>query len=113
MPATEQTWRDSKLLHLVFGLSSLAMLIATIWMLAADHRREWKTYQQTFQGVETWTARARLSEQESAQYLKELGEAEAELKAAQSEVPKGTLVDAFNQAVRDQAAEEGETARPS
>ena len=39
MPATEQTWRVSKLMHLIFGISALAMLITTIWMLAADHRR--------------------------------------------------------------------------
>ena len=26
MPATEQTWRDSKLMHLIFGISALAML---------------------------------------------------------------------------------------
>ena len=49
MPATEQTWRNSKLLHVVFGISGLAMLITTIWMLAADHRREWKDYQRKFQ----------------------------------------------------------------
>ena len=26
MPANEQTWRDSKLLHVVFGISSIVML---------------------------------------------------------------------------------------
>ena len=49
MPATEQTWRDSKLMHVVFGISALAMLVTTVWMLAADHRREWKDYQRKFQ----------------------------------------------------------------
>ena len=59
MPATEQTWRDSKLLHVIFGISSLAMLMATIWMLADDHNREWKQYQREFREVETWTAQSR------------------------------------------------------
>ena len=45
MPATEQTWRDQKLLHLLFGITSLALLIATVWMFAKDHAREWKGYQ--------------------------------------------------------------------
>ena len=59
MPATEQTWRESKLLHLVFGLSALGMLVATVWMLAADHRREWKDYRQKFEGIEAWTTASR------------------------------------------------------
>lgn len=45
MPANEQTWRDTKLLHKIFGVTSALMLIATIWMFAADHNREWKPIQ--------------------------------------------------------------------
>ena len=39
MPASEKTWRDQKTLHIVFGCTSLLMLIATVWMFAADHSR--------------------------------------------------------------------------
>ena len=42
MPATEQIWRSPKRMHLVFAISSVAMLVTTVWMLAADHHREWK-----------------------------------------------------------------------
>ncbi|MEZ6112841.1 MAG: hypothetical protein R3C99_17795 [Pirellulaceae bacterium] len=52
MPATEQTWRDGKLLHKVFGVTSLLLLIATIWMFAKDHDREWKQYQDTARKVD-------------------------------------------------------------
>ncbi|MCA9206176.1 MAG: hypothetical protein KDA59_24155, partial [Planctomycetales bacterium] len=52
MPATEQTWRDGKLLHKVFGATSLLLLIATIWMFAKDHDREWKQYQDTARKVD-------------------------------------------------------------
>ncbi len=110
MPATEQTWRDSKLLHLVFGLTGLAMLVCTIWMLAADHRREWKTYQSTFQGIEAWTAQSRISQQESAQYEQDVADAHAALDKAVQEVPAGTLVDRFNTRVRQQAEELSEKA---
>ena len=53
MPATEQTWRNQRLLHALFALSSLAMLGVTLWMFAADHDREWKGYQRTFRQAET------------------------------------------------------------
>jgi len=105
MPATEQTWRDSKLLHLVFGISSLLMLVCTIWMLAADHRREWKTYQRKFQGIETWTAQARIGQQQSAEYEQKLRAAEEALNKARRQVPPGELVDQFNQQVRSHAEE--------
>ena len=65
MPATEQTWRNSKLLHLVFGITSLAMLVTTLWMLAADHLREWKDVQRKFRDIETWTLQSRLDEQKT------------------------------------------------
>ena len=63
MPATEQTWRDTKRMHVIFGICSLAMLVTTVWMLAADHRRELKDYQRKFQHVESWTTQARISQQ--------------------------------------------------
>jgi cytochrome c2 len=100
MPATEQTWRDSKLLHLIFGITALLMLIGTIWMLAADHRREWKVYQGKFQNIEAWSAQARLSQQENQQYEKEVADAHAALAKAQQEVPPATLVNQFNDLVR-------------
>ncbi|MBI3838495.1 MAG: c-type cytochrome [Planctomycetia bacterium] len=99
MPATEQTWRDSKLMHLIFGISSLAMLATTIWMLAADHRREWKDYQRKFRQVETWTAQARISQQESDQYHKELNQAEDALAKARLAVPDAELLKQFEQEI--------------
>lgn len=47
MPATEQTWRNQKLLHRVFGAVALVLLCATMWMFYSDHNREWKPYQDT------------------------------------------------------------------
>ena len=109
MPATEQTWRDSKLLHLVFGITSLAMLVCTIWMLAADHQREWKVYRRKFRDIEAWSAQSRVSQQESAQYYEDLRKAREELLAAQQTVPKGTLIDKFNAVARAHAEEQGES----
>src|ERR1041385_5437251 len=103
MPATEQTWRDSKLMHLVFGISSLAMLATTIWMLAADHRREWKDYQRKFQQVEVWTTQARISQQESDAFHRELAAFKEELDAARNEVPDQQAINEFKGAVEQDA----------
>ncbi len=52
MPATEETYRRQTTLHLVFAISSIAMLLSTVWMVLADHIRPWKEVQREFQQVE-------------------------------------------------------------
>ena len=68
MPATEQTWRDLKILHVVFALTAIALLVATVAMLAADHDRPWKQYARGFRDLETWSAAARIEQQDLAGY---------------------------------------------
>ena len=58
MPATEQTWRNQKVMHIIFGGSALVMLIATLWMLAKDHNREWKEWQLANRQKEAWMTQA-------------------------------------------------------
>jgi len=66
MPLAEKTFYNLKRLHVVFAVASLAMLATTLWMLAADHWREWKGYQRTFRNrVEPWTTEAALGQAES------------------------------------------------
>jgi cbb3-type cytochrome oxidase cytochrome c subunit len=52
MPASEETYRPQPSLHLIFAGSSIAMLLATVWMVMADHLRPWKQVQREFQTVE-------------------------------------------------------------
>src|SRR5579863_3078113 len=87
MPANEQTWRDQKFLHVVFGLTSIIMLLSTIWMMAKDHNREWKVYQRQFRNVEAYAAGGRLNEQESADYYARERELKHKVEVAQSEIP--------------------------
>lgn len=57
MPSPDETFYNLKRLHLVFAVSSLALLAVTLWTLAADHWREWKVYQQTYRDqIEPWLA---------------------------------------------------------
>jgi hypothetical protein len=86
MPATEQTWRDLKILHVVFGVSAIALLVATVAMLVVDHNRPWKKYQREFRELETWSAAARIADEESRSYVetsKELEEALATARQAE------------------------------
>ncbi len=81
MPATEQTWRNLKLLHVVFAVAAVLLLVSTVMMLAADHNRPWKQYARGFRDLETWSAAARVAEQESKAYA-EQGEQLGETLAA-------------------------------
>ena len=51
MPATEEYARSLPGLHRVFAASSVALLLATVWMMAADHDDEWRVYQKRFQSL--------------------------------------------------------------
>lgn len=62
MPATEETYRSQPTLHVVFAVSSIAMLLSIVWMIAADHFRPWKQYQREFHRIED--AKLKASEDE-------------------------------------------------
>ena len=79
MPATEQTWHDQKLLHVVFGFSAIVMLLSTVWMFAADHDREWKGYQRKFRNAEQQLTQWRIDDQQSGAQLAETQGIEASL----------------------------------
>jgi len=75
MPSPNDTFYNLKRLHLVFALSSLALLAVTVWMVAADHGREWKVYQRTFRDqVEPWTTQAAIRQQQSEEPASGRGE---------------------------------------
>ena len=53
MAATDQTYRNIKTVHVVFGVSCLLLLLSTIWMFFQDFDREFKPVQKKFRDVET------------------------------------------------------------
>lgn len=95
MPATEQTWYNSKVMHVVFGASSLALLGATVWMLADDHGRSWKQYQRKAAVVEAAYTQYQIDDQLTADYLQQEQALEAAVEEAQGVVPESADVDAF------------------
>ena len=95
MPATEQTWRSLKLLHVVFAVSAVVLLVATVMMLAADHNRPWKKYQREFRDLETWSAAARVDEQASQAHQEQARELEDSLAATRRADLEPALVESF------------------
>src|SRR5262245_54695465 len=53
MAATDQPYRNQYTLDVVFGVSSVLMLLSLVWMFVQDFNREFKTEQRTFRDVES------------------------------------------------------------
>ncbi|MDA1052017.1 MAG: hypothetical protein O3C40_16245 [Planctomycetota bacterium] len=95
MPATEQTWRNTKLLHKIFAVSGVVMLATTIWVLAKDHARPWKPYQRTASQVEITLTDWRKLQYETNEAEAEKTKLEDRLGAVRREAVAGDLIDEF------------------
>ena len=100
MPATEQTWWNLKLLHVVFAATAVALLVATVFVLTGDHNRPWKQYAREFRELETWNAQARIDEQDSKSYEARRDELEVALGDARRADLDGDVARAFITQVR-------------
>ena len=100
MPATEQTWWNLRLLHVVFAATAVALLVATVFVLTGDHNRPWKQYAREFRELETWNAQARIDEQDSKSYEARRDELEAALGDARRADLDGDVARAFVTQVR-------------
>lgn len=69
MPATESTWRDTKLLHRIFAISGVVLTISTIWMFYKDHARSWKNYQVNTVNIDLKMTRMRQEQFETGDAL--------------------------------------------
>lgn len=59
MPASEQTWYNQKLLHIVFAATAVLMAVATVWLVAKDQNREWKDIQLADRKKDAWMLQSR------------------------------------------------------
>jgi cbb3-type cytochrome oxidase cytochrome c subunit len=85
MPSSEETYRRTPTLHVVFAVSSIVLALVTVGMLLADHLRPWKQVQRRFHDIEIAKLKAseRQKQQElQAQYTDEIHKIDAEIKAA-------------------------------
>ncbi|MFQ5734697.1 MAG: hypothetical protein ACE5KM_22415, partial [Planctomycetaceae bacterium] len=95
MPATDAYWRNLKTMHKVFAVSCVAMLVVTVWMMGADHGREYFRYQRTFEHIQVIQAEAKIKAIRTKQFERELdalklavSEAEKELASHSEEVER-------------------------
>lgn len=103
MRAQDETFYNLKRLHAIFALASLALLAVTVWMLSADHRREWKVYQRTFRDrIEPWLTEAKAREEQTKEYTAREDELTAALAKARSSPLPRELVESFSKEARQQ-----------
>src|SRR6516162_8227358 len=91
MAATDQTYRSQKVLHVVFGVTSLAMLLSVILMMVQDYYKEFKPIQRKFRTVEVGVNERLMLEQlpdqsEVDQRIKELEDARGDLAKAKDQI---------------------------
>lgn len=110
MRSSDETHYNIKRLHVVFAISSLALLCVTVWMLAADHCRRWKVYQRNFQDrIEPWFTQSRIRQQQSRDFAAREKELSADLARARSAVPDRFLIERFCRLIVQQAGKGGES----
>jgi cytochrome c551/c552 len=95
MPASEKTWRDQKTLHVVFGCTGLLLLVATVWMFAADHNRQWKRYQRKMRDVDVRMAQWRVRSTETDEVAQRRAAFQEQLEAELSSAPDAEAYQAF------------------
>jgi len=103
MPATEKTWRDQLKMHVIFGITSLVMLVSTIWMLWKDHNREWRKWQLADRERAHWTIEAQL-EQTKAESQGQLNTLYLQLSEVKRSKIEDALIENFRQIVQAEDA---------
>ena len=101
MPASEQTWRNQRTLHVVFGASAVVMAIATLMMMARDHNREWKDWTLKDRKKDAWMIQSR-RDAAAQQYAKLMNAYEDELRDYDSQAIPQDLVKQFEELVKQE-----------
>ncbi|MFP6588735.1 MAG: hypothetical protein VB814_13880 [Pirellulaceae bacterium] len=82
MPAGDQTIWDQKKLHVVFAITSVILLISTLWLFWKDHAREWKQYQAEARVIDIQITEWRQLETQTDGVVAALAKAQGELDVA-------------------------------
>jgi len=96
-----------RLLHWVFAAASILMLIATVWMFAEDHLREWKSYQRTANDIEIRMAEWRKHQFQTDEALGEYEQLQQQMATVLSEGLDMDLVQQFWALVAEDAERRG------
>ena len=96
MPATDKTVRDIKKMHVTFAVTSVVLVLSTVWMFWKDHDRPWKEYQKEARAIDLTVSQWRLMESQTADVLGRLEVAKIGLENAKGSTTEGAeVVDEF------------------
>jgi len=85
-------------MHVIFGVSTLVMAVATLWLLAKDHNREWKDWQLKDRKKDAWVIQAN-RDALAAQFADREKTYEADLLVAESQPIDAALTAQFKELV--------------
>jgi cytochrome c2 len=108
MPTTEATRYNLRLLHKLFAAASVVLLVATIWLLIKDHRREWRAYQSTANQIDCRMTEWRKHQYETDAALREQQRLQSALDGVPSQGLDIALVRQFRDAAQAAAKQTGE-----
>jgi len=103
MRATDRTCYNMKKLHKAFALSSVLLLLATIWMFAVDHNRMWKRVQRTSDRIDVRMTQWRKLQVLTEDVMSERQRLEQSLSELQSKELPAELLAAFRAEIRADA----------
>ena len=89
MPATDKTVRDINKMHVIFAVTSVILVLSTVWMFWKDHDRPWKEYQKEARAIDLKVSEWRLMETKTADVLLRLDEAKITLQNARASKTEG------------------------
>lgn len=92
MPATDKTVRDTKKMHVVFAITSVILVISTVWMFWKDHDRPWKEYQKEARAIDHMVSQWRLVETQTTDVIQRMGDAQTALGEAKADDQSGADV---------------------
>tara|TARA_B100000676_G_scaffold310180_1_gene375920 strand:+ start:3194 stop:8038 length:4845 start_codon:yes stop_codon:yes gene_type:complete len=96
MPATDKTVRDTKKMHVVFAITSVILVISTVWMFWKDHDRPWKEYQKEARAIDHMVSQWRLVETQTTDVIQRMGDAQTALAEAEADDQSGAdIVEQF------------------
>jgi mono/diheme cytochrome c family protein len=108
MGATDQFYRPTKTLNVIFAVSCVLMLVSLVWMMADDYHREFRDVQREFRDVdEAVTQRAMLDKMPEADKVREASRAADELRQKLADIKRdneGALRELLTDRARQEAA---------
>ncbi|MCA9057343.1 MAG: hypothetical protein KDA85_02545 [Planctomycetaceae bacterium] len=110
MPATDHYRWNQKTLHIVFAVSSLALLTAVILMMYQDQADEWRDYQRKNFALETAVNEQSLQALETDAWQKEVDALHSQLKDAEAKLAEAQKDPVVAQLFADLDAQQREVA---